>query len=163
MKPKTKAPVSSAKETSATTEVSKNKASVESKVKPIIAHERQTYDVDTEFNPVTDEPTTALTVQISTTVDTKIRTIVYQHPMTQVEYGDTPVFPYFCTPLALLDYEGLTTEGKDWRWNTERVKTTHTYAVDFFFALHDVGYLFADEKTYRRTILPNVRKPRRHM
>ena len=50
-------------------------------VKPIIAQSRRTYDIDSEYNPLTDEKTLPLTVQLSSTTEDTTTTKVFQHPI----------------------------------------------------------------------------------
>ena len=110
--------------------------------------------VDTEFQPITDNPTLPISIQLKSEYGVEK---FFLHP-------DTPIpelyrkHPVFTSPFALIDYFLL--ECRE-RPSGKRVANTLKLEIYIFFSFKDLEFLFADREFYRQNILPNLQRNRR--
>lgn len=123
----------------------------------------QSDDTDSEYQSKVNDKTQPLTVQLSTTDYSGVRSTIFQHPSTKALFADeTPMFPYFTTPFAPLDFHGFTQENVHWRWSKTKGTETRLFTLNMFASLHDVAMNFSDEENFRSSVLPYIERTRRH-
>lgn len=101
-------------------------------------------EVDTEYQPVIDNPTIPLTVQCK---QPGKDTVIYIHPDSPLVNEPSKRHQIFTAPLAQLEYAGI-----EWREVSEeelaKNKMSLTIAIEIFYSLKDIEFSFKSKVDY---------------
>lgn len=110
-------------------------------------------NVDTEYQPVRDCITQALTIQLQ---GNELPEKLYLHPKAPIVV-DHRKHDTFQSPFVPIDYFG-------WKYRDVTEGSTKYYITldaHVFFSYKDLEFMFAESEDYRKLVLPNISRTRR--